>query len=457
MKKKQVIALIAAIAVIGCAGGGYYFRNDILEFFAGSASAEDKVYVEKLSRVMNQVAGTENRYNGIVEAQDSYKVNADTSRSIKEILVEVGDTVEEGQQLAIYDTSEIDMQIKQAQLDLEGLNNELDSLKKELDTLNQKQTQLTEEDDRFELEIDINTAQNDITQKELDIESKKLEIEKYQTEVGDSALVSKQSGIVQSINENADSEYDESDAFMLIQQEGDYRVKGTISEQNVWMIAEGEPVIIRSRIDEQTWSGTLQKVDTDNVETNEEDYYYSASDSANSSTKYPFYVKLDNSEGLMLGQHVYIEMDEGQEEQKEGLWIFADYVVQEESGAYIWTANEKNRLEKRYVELGEFDNDLNQYEILSGITADDYIAWPMSGLYEGVTTVTDSDEVDYSSPLYNQEGTEMMDTEYYPMEDELYIPEDAEFLDDEEYEDVEYFYDTEYSYDEEDSEMEVAE
>ena len=40
---------------------------------------------------------------------------------------------------------------------------------------------------------------------------------------------------------------------------------------------------------------------------------------------------------------------------------------------------------------------------------EDYITWPMEGLYEGVTTVTDVSEVDYSSPLYNQDGTEMLD------------------------------------------------
>lgn len=69
----------------------------------------------------------------------------------------------------------------------------------------------------------------------------------------------------------------------------------------------------------------------------------------------------------------------------------------------------RKRLEKRYVELGEYDEDLAEYEILSGLSLDDYITWPMEGLYEGVTTVTDVSEVDYSSPLYNQDGTEMLD------------------------------------------------
>ncbi len=436
MKKKQVIALIAAIVVIGCVGSGYYFREDILGLFGGSSSSEDRVYVEKLSKVMNQVTGAENRYNGVVEAQDSYNVSVDSSRTIKEILVEVGDTVEEGQKLVTYDTSDLDMQVKQSQLDLEGLNNELESQKKELDTLNQKYAQTTDEDDKFELQTDINTAQNEITQKELDIESKKLEIEKYQTQISDSVVLSKQSGIVQEINENS-SDDSGSNAFMVIQQEGDYRVKGTISEQNVWMLNEGEPVIIRSRVNDQSWSGTLQKIDTDSTQKDSDDYSSSDS-SSNSSAKYPFYVQISNSDGLMLGQHVYIEMDEGQEEQKEGLWIFADYVVQDDTGAYIWAANDKNRLEKRYVELGELDSDLNEYEILSGITADDYIAWPMDGLYEGVTTVTDSDEVDYSAPLYNQESTETMEENYY-QGDEAVIPEGAELIDN-----TEYIYDTEY-------------
>ena len=34
-----------------------------------------------------------------------------------------------------------------------------------------------------------------------------------------------------------------------------------------------------------------------------------------------FYVNLDSSEGLMLGQHVYIEPDEGQDEKKSGIWL----------------------------------------------------------------------------------------------------------------------------------------
>ena len=54
---------------------------------------------------------------------------------------------------------------------------------------------------------------------------------------------------------------------MTILQTGEYRVKGSIDEQNVWMISDGQAVIIRSRVDEsQTWNGTISKIDTDNVQ-----------------------------------------------------------------------------------------------------------------------------------------------------------------------------------------------
>lgn len=80
---------------------------------------------------MNTYTGNTNRYNGVVESQDSYEVNVDSSRTIKEILVKVGDEVEEGQTLVTYDTSELEMQVKQAKLELEGIQNEIDSSKKD--------------------------------------------------------------------------------------------------------------------------------------------------------------------------------------------------------------------------------------------------------------------------------------------------------------------------------------
>ena len=65
--------------------------------------------------------------------------------------------------------------------------------------------------------------------------------------------------------------------------------------------------------------------------------------------------------GLMLGQHVTIEPDHGQATVKDGIWLNSGWIVQEDDGsAYVWAAKEGGaKLEKRSVELGEYDSDLD--------------------------------------------------------------------------------------------------
>ena len=346
MEKKKIIIPVVTIAVIGAVGGtGYYYRDNVIDVateafdvdaekipFLQSGKSDDKVYVEKVSKIMNTYTGNTNRYNGVVESQDSYEVNVDSSRTIKEILVKVGDEVEEGQTLVTYDTSELEMQVKQAKLELEGIQNEIDSSNKKIATLTDELNKTTDEDDKFSLTTDIQSEENSIEENKLDLESKNLEISKYEDQIDASSVVSKKSGVVKEINENGTDSNGNNAAFMTILQTGEYRVKGSIDEQNVWMISDGQAVIIRSRVDEsQTWNGTISKIDTDNVQKSDDD---SSSDSSVSATKYPFYVELPSAEGLLLGQHVYIELDEGQDDQqKEGIWLYSNYVVQDDSGA----------------------------------------------------------------------------------------------------------------------------
>lgn len=417
MSKKKIGIIIGTVAVVAALGGAaFYFREDISAMvpFLQEGSSEDKVYVEKVSLIMNQYTGTSNRYNGTVESQDTFEVRVDSSRTVDEIKVKVGDEVEEGQTLVTYDTSDLTMQIAQAELDIESINNDIESYTKQKDTLTQAHA-MADESEKLSYVAQIQNIENSITQKQFDLESKQLEIAKYREQINNSAVESKVSGIVKEINENGIDPNGNSAAFMTILQAGEYRVKGSIDEQNIWTLSEGQPVVIRSRVDDtKTWDGTISLIDTENPSQGNNNGYYYSNDETMMASKYPFYIELESADGLILGQHVYIELDQGQEDVKEGLWLYGFYIVQEEDAAYVWVANDRNRLEKRPVELGEYDADMDEYQIVSGLATDEYITWPMPGLYEGVTTVTDEAEVDYSAPLYNQEpemdefGTEMI-------------------------------------------------
>ncbi|MCM1494882.1 MAG: efflux RND transporter periplasmic adaptor subunit [Bacteroides sp.] len=404
MNKKKVGIIIAIIAAAATALGGC----------SGESSA-DKVYVESVASLNSANSGVQNRYSGVVEPQEIWEVNRNVEKTVKEVFVAEGDEVEEGTPLFEYDTDAMKGELAQAELELEGMRNEIANYQEQIRQLNEEKNAAPEEE-KFNYTVQIQSIQNSIKQTEYNIESKKIEMQKKQEAIDNATVTSEMAGVVKTINESGMDEMGNSAAYITILATGDYRVKGLVSEQSVWSIMEGQTVIIRSRVDEeQTWNGTITKIDTENQESSN-NQNYASSDSSQSASKYPFYIDLDSTNGLILGQHVYIEMDEGQMEKKEGIWLFEGYIGMDEEAPYVWVADKRNKLEKRKIELGGYDENLGEYEIVSGLSEEDYIAYPMPGLYEGVTTVTNAEEVDYSSPLYNQEG-DMMEEDEIMLED----------------------------------------
>lgn len=71
-------------------------------------------------------------------------------------------------------------------------------------------------------------------------------------------------GKVQSINENGTDSSGNAAAYITLVQDGAYRVKGKINELNRSDIAVGVSVVIRSRVDDSVWSGTITEIDTEN-------------------------------------------------------------------------------------------------------------------------------------------------------------------------------------------------
>ncbi len=431
MSKKKVGIIIGAVVLVAAvAAGGLYFSGVLGK---GGGSSSDKVYVETVSTIMGSGISGNNRYSGVIEPQESWDVNKDEGRTVAEVFVEVGDEVAEGAQLFSYDVEELDLQLEQQKLELEGIDNEISDYNSQIADL-QKEKASAPADQQLDYTTRIQSLQTSIKQSEYNRRSKEAEMEKTKKSMENSVVTSKIAGVVKAINDSDSDEYGNRLPYMTILATGEYQVKGAVNEQNRGMISEGLPVIVRSRVDEElTWSGSITKLDTENTISNNNNGYYSdSSDEMTTSSKYPFYVALDSMDGLILGQHVYIELDMGlQPAEKEGVWLYSYYIVMDDGDPYVWASNGRDKLEKRVVELGEYDENLDQYEIKSGLTEEDLIAFPMPGLYEGVTTVTNPEEVDYDAPLYQQDSTEspvddefIYDTEY-PMDDEFMY--DTEF------------------------------
>lgn len=402
--KKRIAIVGGTVAAVAVAGGvSWYLWNH-----KGSSSEQNKVYVTTVATLMGDVSGTQNRYAGVVEPQKTVKVKVDSSRKIKTVNVKEGDQVKEGDVLFEYDESALQDDLAQAELDLERLKNEASSLQNQVDTLTNEKKEAKEED-QLSYTIEIQTAQMNLKKNEYDQKTKEKQIEKLKSSSGDLEVKSELSGVIKKINEStinsSDSDMDSSEssgsgsetAFITIVATGTYRVKGMINETNMNSIVEGEPVLIRSRVDRDiTWTGVMTGVDTKEPDSSSSsmDSMYSSgesSDTQTSSSNYPFYVELDSAEGLILGQHVYIEPDHGQDEVKDGIWLDEFYLVDVDTEApYVWASSAKDKLEKKSVTLGEYDESLGKYEITEGLTKEDCIAFPDDTLEEGMDTAINS-------------------------------------------------------------------
>ena len=177
---------------------------------------------------------------------------------------------------------------------------------------------------------------------------------------------------------------------------------GTLNELNRGAIVEGTKILVTSRTDStQTWSGTVSSIDLESAsQGNSTDAMYGMpTNEMTSSSQYPFYVELDSIDGLMLGQHVYLQVNQGGSTMGSGIWLPAYYICfeeteegQEQGQAYVWAANGKDRLEKRNVTLGGYDEATSSYEILEGLTEEDAIAVPDENCAPGVAVTYERPE-----------------------------------------------------------------
>lgn len=382
-KRLVAIGVVALVVIVGLCVWFFGLRG----YFA--AQDADPVYVAPVSSITGVMSASDPRYSGLVEPQKVTKVNKDESRTVDQVLVQEGDSVTVGQALFSYDTGEVDLSIRQAELELEGIANQLTVLQEQKTQL-EKEKKDASKDDQFKYTVEIQSVEHQINAQEHERSVKQTELDKLRASLENNQVLSEVDGTVQQINLTPATDAQGNQLpFMSILSSGEFRIKGTVTEMNINSISEGQAVTVVSRVDpEQRWPGTVESIDYEPVQDNNNMYY--GGNSGEKASKYNFYVALNSLEGLILGQHVYIQPDTGSSA-RTGLWLPEMYVVSEGGGkGYVWARDENENLEMRQVSLGQHDEGEGLYEILSGLTASDYIAIPAEGLVVGGPTTTDA-------------------------------------------------------------------
>ena len=362
----------------------------LLGVAAGCGESNGEASVQSVSMICGLgSAGLTDRFAGVVSALGETNIKKDDSMTIGEIKVKVGDAVNVGDVLFTYDMSQLQLDLETAQLELEALKSTLADKEKEKEQAEKALDEIVDDSERNATLIQIRQINLEIRNTNTSIASKNRDIEKLRGNMKTNSVKAEVAGEVKSVNPDGGTD-DRGNPLPLISivQTGGFRVKGYVNESNAAVLNEGVQVIIRSRVSAQTWRGTISSIDWNNPAQSSNNYYDSGSSDTSSSSKYPFYVELSSSDGLLMGQHVYIEPDLGQDAQSTGIQLPASFINDADSSPWVWAQSSSGKLEKRSLTLGDYNAELDTYTVTDGLTAADYIAFPDDTLKAGMTCVT---------------------------------------------------------------------
>lgn len=351
----------------------------LLLCLAGCGESGTAVYVQSVAELsgLGGIAPGD-RFAGIVVSENVAEVNRDSDKTIKELLVKAGDDVTEGQILFSYDTDQLQLALDKQRLELEQLQATIENYKDQIADL-EKQRNRVKEADKLQYTVQIQSLQVDMKEAELNLKTKQQDITQSENVLENAEVKSPVTGRIQEINENGTDNYGRPMAYITIQQSGSYRVKGILGELQRGAIMEGVRMRVVSRTDENTyWLGTVSLVDYENPsQENPNDMYYGMStDEMTASSKYPFYIELDNTDNLILGQHVYLEVEK-EEGEVTGIPVSLAFICYDDDGsAYVWAESNRGKLEKRIVTLGAMNDMMGTVSVIEGLSETDYIAFP---------------------------------------------------------------------------------
>lgn len=384
MAKKTIVFMLLlalALSVCGCTAEG------------------TGVPVQRADQLMLSGKAGE-RYAGVVVSEDVVEITRDSSKRIEELCVAVGQEIKAGDKLFSYDSDELELALEKVQLEVEKMQNEQVTYTEQLESLEKKLSKTKNESDKVRLTLEINTLKTTMMENDYNLKSKDKEISNLQEMLSNIDILAPVDGTVRKVDEEG-----QSGSYITIQQSGAYRVQGMLNEMSMnGGIMVGSRVQVFSRVSDQTWMGTVTNIMTEEASQNNGDMWnnYGMMDTMTLSSSYVFDVELDNVEGLLLGQHVYIELYI-EEVPLEGLWIpesfITDMVMDEETfemTGTVWAEN-AGKLESRTVTLGMYDYMTGCYEITSGITAEDYLADPMNPGCAAGAAVSRREPADFGS------------------------------------------------------------
>ena len=208
------------------------------------------------------------------------------------------------------------------------------------------------------------------------------DLKELQSELEDGVVYAKKDGIVTTVCDPANPPKDGTPFLQLSGASGLY-ISGTIGELDLDTVKIGQSVSAVNYMTGDTYEGTISEIS--NVPSDSVNYY---GDSNPNSSFYEYTAYIENPQNLKKGDSLELTIDTSSEGSDSGLYIDKSYVRTENGQSYIYK-DDNGKLKKQSVKTGK--SLWGSYvEIKSGLTNDDYIAFPY-GVREGEKTKVSED------------------------------------------------------------------
>ena len=385
-KKWQLYTAIgvASAIVIGAAG--------ILIFRQPSQSAVKEETSHIVTAKEGSVASSV-LLSGTVTAKNEQYVYFDASKGdLDEILVSVGDKVEEGQALVKYSSADAqaaydaaDRAVAKADRHIEELNKARENASA-ASTSPQVPTEAGLPEQAQATTSSVSSIDSQISDAKDNRADAVAQLNKAQAQLDAATVLSTLEGTVVEVNRNVSkSPTGNSQVVVHVVSNENLQVKGELSEYNLANLSVGQEVTFTSKVyQDKSWTGKISYI-SDYPKNNGE--AANAALGGNTGSKYPYTVDVTSDIGeLKQGFSVSVEV----KNKSKAILVPLTSVVTENDKNYVWIVDEQKKAKKVEVTLGNADAD-NQ-EITSGLTdGAKVISNPTSSLEEGKEVKADEE------------------------------------------------------------------
>ncbi|EFM35450.1 efflux transporter, RND family, MFP subunit [Streptococcus sp. oral taxon 071 str. 73H25AP] len=385
-KKWQLYTAIgvASAIVIGAAG--------ILIFRQPSQSAVKEGTSHIVTAKEGSVASSV-LLSGTVTAKNEQYVYFDASKGdLDEILVSVGDKVEEGQALVKYSSADAQAAYDAADRAVAKADRHIEELNKARENASaapaspQVPTEAGLPEQAQAATSSVSSIDSQISDAKDNRADAVAQLNKAQAQLDAATVLSTLEGTVVEVNRNVSkSPTGNSQVVAHVVSNENLQVKGELSEYNLANLSVGQEVTFTSKVyQDKSWTGKISYI-SDYPKNNGE--AANAALGGNTGSKYPYTVDVTSDIGeLKQGFSVSVEV----KNKSKAILVPLTSIVTENDKNYVWLVDDQKKAKKVEVTLGNADAD-NQ-EITSGLTdGAKVISNPTSSLEEGKEVKADEE------------------------------------------------------------------